>query len=92
MDSTRRIAPAGSEDSQMQRPRKQRTVVARKALPSKDKSLLLAQLMRDRKAQDVVVLDLTKLVSFTDYFVICTGRSDRQVQAIAEYLERELRG
>jgi len=92
MDSTRRIAPTGREDSQMQRPRKQRAVLTRKALPSKDKSLLLAQLMRDRKAQDVVVLDLTKLVSFTDYFVICTGRSDRQVQAIAEYLERELRG
>lgn len=59
---------------------------------SKEKSLLIAQLMRDKKAQDVLILDLRKVASFTDYFVICTGRSDRQVQAIAEHLERELRG
>lgn len=75
----------------METARKKRTAPSRKRIESKDKSLLLAQLMRDRKAQDVVVLDLTKLVSYTDYFVICTGRSDRQVQAIAEHLEKELR-
>lgn len=59
---------------------------------SKEKSLLIAQLMRDKKAQDVLILDLRKVASFTDYFVICTGRSDRQVQAIAEHLERQLKG
>jgi len=58
---------------------------------SLEKSLLVARLMQDKKAQDVVVLDLRELASFTDYFVICTGRSDRQVQAIAEHLEMELR-
>lgn len=36
----------------------------------------------DRKALDIVQLDLRELVTFTDYFVICTGRSDRQVKAI----------
>lgn len=36
----------------------------------------------DRKALDIVQLDLTEIVSYTDYFVICTGRSDRQVKAI----------
>ncbi len=51
-----------------------------------EKSLLCVRLTRDRKAQDPVVLDLRSLVSFTDYFVILTGRSDRQVQAIAEHL------
>lgn len=59
---------------------------------SEEKPLLIAQLMRDKKAQDVLVLDLRKVASFTDYFVIGTGRSDRQVQAIAEHLERELKG
>jgi ribosome-associated protein len=36
----------------------------------------------DRKALDIVQLDLREIVSYTDYFVICTGRSDRQVKAI----------
>ena len=34
------------------------------------------------KAQDVVELDLRGVLGYTDYFVICTGRSDRQVKAI----------
>jgi len=38
----------------------------------------------DKKAQDVVVLDLTKSSAFTDFFVICTGANVRQVQAIAD--------
>lgn len=36
----------------------------------------------DRKAIDIVQLDLRELISFTDYFIVCTGRSDRQVKAI----------
>lgn len=70
---------------------RRRTRTPKTQLASREKTLLMVQLMRDRKAQDVVVLDLRRLVSYTDYFVICTGRSDRQVQAIAEHLERELK-
>jgi ribosome-associated protein len=36
----------------------------------------------DHKALDIVQLDLREMVSYTDYFVICTGRSDRQAKAI----------
>jgi ribosome-associated protein len=36
----------------------------------------------DVKAEDLVTLDLREYISYTDYFVICTGRSDRQVKAI----------
>jgi ribosome-associated protein len=36
----------------------------------------------DRKAQDIVELDLRSVVDYTDYFVICSGGSDRQVKAI----------
>jgi ribosome-associated protein len=36
----------------------------------------------DHKALDIVQLDLREMVSYTDYFVICTGRSDRQTKAI----------
>ncbi len=36
----------------------------------------------DVKAEDLVELDLRGVLGYTDYFVICTGRSDRQVKAI----------
>jgi ribosome-associated protein len=36
----------------------------------------------DRKAQDIVQLDLRGIIEYTDYFVLCTGRSDRQTKAI----------
>ena len=41
----------------------------------------------DKKAQDVVVLDLSKASAFTDFFIICTGTNIRQVQAIAEAVQ-----
>jgi ribosome-associated protein len=45
---------------------------------------------QDKKADDIVVLSLSSLCSFTDYFVICTGNSARQVQAIADNIEEKL--
>jgi ribosome-associated protein len=36
----------------------------------------------DRKALDIVQLDLREILGYTDYFVICSGRSDRQTKAI----------
>src|SRR5215510_9584335 len=48
----------------------------------------------DKKAEDVVVLDLRKAGGFTDHFVICTGGNPRQITAIADAvrdtLKREL--
>jgi ribosome-associated protein len=44
----------------------------------------------DKKAADLVVLDLTKGDAFTDYFVICTGANTRQVQAIADAIQDTL--
>ncbi|HHD57127.1 MAG TPA: ribosome silencing factor [Desulfobulbaceae bacterium] len=43
------------------------------------------------KAEDLVVLDVRGLSSFTDYFVIMSGRSTRHVQGLAEAIEGELR-
>jgi ribosome-associated protein len=45
----------------------------------------------DKKAQDVVVLDLRHTPAFTDYFVLCTGQNVRQVKAIADAIEEALR-
>ncbi|OQX26278.1 MAG: ribosome silencing factor [Desulfobacteraceae bacterium IS3] len=44
-----------------------------------------------KKAYQVAVLDVHTLTSFTDVFIICCGRSNRQVQAIAEFVQEELR-
>ena len=43
----------------------------------------------DRKACDLVVLDVHKHTSIADYFIVCSGRSDRQVQSIAQGLEED---
>jgi ribosome-associated protein len=45
----------------------------------------------DHKAYDLVVLETGQVSSIADYFVICSGRSDTQVQAIAEAIEESLR-
>ena len=45
----------------------------------------------DKKAQDVVVLDLRGTPAFTDFFVLCSGLSGRQVKAIADSVEETLR-
>ncbi len=44
----------------------------------------IAEFALSRKAKDVAILDLRKLTSMTDYFVICTGDSEPQVKAIAD--------
>ncbi len=44
-----------------------------------------------KKALDLVVLDVRELTSFSDIFIICSGRSNRQVSAIAEYVQVNLK-
>ena len=46
---------------------------------------------KDKKAEDVVILDLRKLTSITDYFVICTGSVDIHVKSIADEIQKELK-
>ena len=45
----------------------------------------------DRKATATKVLDLSEVSDFTDFFMVCSGRSNRQVQAIADGIVRALR-
>ena len=42
----------------------------------------IAHFASDRKALDIVHLDLRGMIDYTDYFVICSGRTDRQTKAI----------
>lgn len=45
----------------------------------------------DRKALDIVQLDLRGIIGYTDYFVICTGRSDRQCKAIHDAIHQGMK-
>ncbi len=59
-------------------------------IPSRDKAFLCAKIASDYKAQKVVILSLEGLANFTDYFVICSGQSTKQVQGIADHIEEEM--
>jgi len=58
---------------------------------SRELAKLCARAAIDKKAEDPVILDVRKLCSFTDFFVILSGRSTRHVQGLAEAVESELR-
>ncbi len=59
-------------------------------LSSWDKTLLVTRAALDKKAYDLVVMEVRDLTSIADYFVICSGRSDRQVQSVAQGIEEQL--
>lgn len=49
------------------------------------------QAAQGKKALDIVVMDLRGMTAITDYFIICSGRSSRQVMAIADHVQKEMR-
>jgi ribosome-associated protein len=64
----------------------------RAAAPKLPKAVATAvRAARDKKAQDVIVLDLRNAGGFTDYFVICTGNNARQITAIADAVRDTLK-
>lgn len=60
-------------------------------LSTEEKTTLISQIVADKKAMDVVVLDMADASSITDYFLICSGGSQRQVQAIADAIDEQLK-
>jgi len=58
---------------------------------SKELARLCARTALDKKAENLVILDVRKLCSFTDFFVIMSGRSTRHVLGLAEAIEAEMR-
>jgi ribosome-associated protein len=53
--------------------------------------LIAVRAAESKKATDIQVLDLTGITSFADYFVICTGANARQVQAISDEVNIQLK-
>ena len=51
----------------------------------------IADLLSDRQAGDIVLMDIGKVTTFTDYFVIATAGNPRQMSALIDALDRDLR-
>lgn len=57
------------------------------AKSSWQRALLFVGSALDKKASDLVLLEVREFTSIADYFIICSGRSDRQVQSIAQGIQ-----
>jgi ribosome-associated protein len=60
-------------------------------MSSRERAILCAREAFRFKALDLVLLDVAEYSSFADFFVICSGKSSRQVQGIADNVEAGLR-
>jgi ribosome-associated protein len=60
------------------------------ATDSSEKALLCVRYALEKKAYDLLLVDVSALSSLGDYFLICTGRSDTQVQAIVQSIDEGL--
>lgn len=58
---------------------------------SLEKMKLCAGFAYEKKAGDLIVLDVHEHSAFTDYFIICSGGSTRQVQAVAENVQQMMK-
>lgn len=73
----------------MAKTERKKTTTGKKRLTGEVAKVVKAAL--DKKASDVVVLDLRHTPAFTDFFILCSGQSQRQVKAIADAIEEALR-
>jgi len=59
---------------------------------SREVALAAARAAASKQAEDIAILDVREVIVITDFFVICTGGSDRQVRTLVDAVEKELRG
>lgn len=57
---------------------------------ARERALLCVRFALEKKAYDLVLMEVGRYTSLADYFLICTGRSDTQVQAITQSIEENL--
>ncbi|MCA9398204.1 MAG: ribosome silencing factor [Candidatus Omnitrophica bacterium] len=60
-------------------------------MTSRQIALKIAGFASDKKAEDIVILDMKDVANFCDCFVICSGNNDRQVRAIADNILDEMK-
>lgn len=51
----------------------------------------MVDIITDMKAEDIMLMDLREVTLIADYFIICTGNSDRQLKAIVNRVQDEIR-
>ena len=68
-----------------------KTVVATKNKELKKMSDLVVSCMQDKKARDILILDVRELTSLTDYFILCTSESTPQTKAITNHIYKNMR-
>ena len=62
-----------------------------RAIDSRKKAELISKAASDKKALDIVTIDMRKVPSIADYFVIAGGTSTTQVRAIADHIEKSIK-
>src|SRR5215213_9610759 len=60
-------------------------------LAPEELALRIAEIASDKVAQDIRVFDLRGIVSYTDFFVICSGNTERQTKSIHDAIYQELK-
>ena len=58
---------------------------------SRERALLCVNASLEKKAKDLIILNVRELSAFADYFIICSGTSDRQVRAVAAAIQENLK-
>ena len=52
---------------------------------------VIVELIKEKNGQNIVVIDVKEKVNYTEYLIITSGRSDRQVRAISDYVQATLK-
>ena len=65
--------------------------MVKKELTTRQKILLAVNAALEKKAKNIVILNIKNVTSFADYTIICSGTSDRQVQSIASSVEGSMK-
>ena len=60
--------------------------------PSRDVAIAAARAASDKQAGDIVVLDVHDIIVITDFFVICSAGTQRQIRTVIDAVESSLRG
>jgi ribosome-associated protein len=63
----------------------------KKEKDSRERALLCVNASLEKKAKDLVVLNVSQISAFADYFILCSGTSDRQVRAVAAAIQENLK-
>ena len=61
---------------------------SKKSNTARELAVASARIARDDNCEDIIVLDLRGISPVTDYFVICTGTSDRQLKTVADHIAK----